>query len=203
MMRRTTTRIVSQVDFAEALTREEPDLPVPGLVDLRLGGRLLDQTEVLDAERLHALRAEYEAMRGQVPTASEPGQSELTGRTTALPTPSPRPMRRVIGALLALLIGLVSWSACRVWFTGQGVANAALQSHAPQPLSAPMAVPARRALPREPAAADLPRVALEALASGDRELARRSYEELAGHELGPGPYGVAAEILARELRGAE
>jgi hypothetical protein len=194
----TKTRIHLVTDLEQALTQEEADLPLPGLVDLRHKAPSLAQTQVLDQAALQQLRSEYEALRGPIVRApSEREQTDLT-----LQVPKPRRFR-LIAALLAILVALLSWSVCRSWLAGQQVARASTPS-SPAALPAPVqvAVPVR-ARPAQAAAANLPRAALEALAGGDRELARRIYDELAQHEAEPGPYAAAAAILARELKAAE
>ncbi|MET0285684.1 MAG: hypothetical protein ABW352_14490 [Polyangiales bacterium] len=198
----TKTRIYQQADLAAALAREEPDMPLPGLVDLRHKGPLLEQTQVLDAATLQQLRADYAALRGAQPIVSEARDGELTDRTTRALGLKPRRFR-LIGSLLAVLVALCSYSLCRSWFAGKQVARAATQ--APVQPSAPTVVaePIARERPTQPPAPNLPRMALDALASGDRERAHRMYEQLARHEPEPGPYELAASILARELRAGE
>jgi hypothetical protein len=197
---RTHTRIYDQSDLADALAREEPDMPLPGLVDLRHKGPLLDQTQVLDQETLHRLRRDYEVLRG--PIVSEQRDSQLTDLTT-LPLKKTSPIRRVIGVLLLIAIAQVSWSVSRPWMAEKHVARAATQA-APVVPAAPLVVPApTRELPKHAPAVDLPRSALDALAGGDRARAHRSYAELALHEREPGPFTAAAEILARELKAGE
>jgi hypothetical protein len=194
---RTPTRIFKQGDLADALAFEEPDMPLPGLVDLRHKGPLLAQTQVLDQGTLEQLRRDYEALRG--PIVSEPRDSELTDRTL-LPRNGARPIRRLIGVLLAVLIAIVSWSVCRSWSTGRHVARAETRAASPAVAGVPLVLPAPpREVPLQPARPNLPRVALEALAAGDRESARRTYDELARHEREPGAFSAAAEILTREL----
>jgi hypothetical protein len=198
----TKTRIFERAELAEALAREEPDMPLPGLVDLRHKGPLLEQTQVLDALTLQQLRADYEALRGMQPIVSEARDGELTERTTRALGLKPRRFR-LLGALLAVLVLLSSWSLGRSWLTGKQVARAATQAPAlPIAPAAVVELPVREP-PARPAPANLPRIALDALGAGDREHARRVYEELARHERAPGPFEVAAAILARELRAAE
>jgi hypothetical protein len=199
------TRLYEHGELAAALGREDPNLPlpdlsVPDLVDLRHKDPLLARTQVLDEDELRQLRAEYEALRQQQPVVSEPRASELTARTTLALAPR---RYRVIGALLAIAVALGSWSVCRSWMTGGQVARAATQA-APVVAAMPVlpTVPAREP-PGQPPAASAPRAAVNALASGDREAARRVYDELARHEEEPGPYAVAAQILAGELRAAD
>lgn len=191
----TLTRIYKQADLAEALAREEPEpMPLPGLVDLRHKGPLLEQTQVLDQAELCKLRAEYEAMRG--PIVTEPRASEQTDRTLREAAGLRPPRRfRLIGSLLAILLALGSWSVCRSWMASQHVARASSQPVPVLPTAPGRAPPPTRERPTRAPAANLPRAALEALAGGDRELARRIYTELAQHELEPGPYSAAAEIL--------
>ncbi|HEX5659453.1 MAG TPA: hypothetical protein VFX59_19795 [Polyangiales bacterium] len=197
---RTPTRIYQQANLAEALAHEEEDMPLPGLVDLRHKSPLLAQTQVLDQEQLRKLRSDYEALRG--PLVSEPRDGELTDRT--LLNLKPRPVRRLIGVLVAILVALGSWSVCRSWMAGQHVARASSPAAVPVLPEAPAAVVApSREVPPQPASANLPRVALEALASGDREAARRAYSALARYEREPGPFSAAAEILTRELKAGE
>ncbi len=190
---RTQTRILSQPDLAEALAREEPDvLELPGLVDLRHKGPLLDQTQVLDEVQLRRIRSEYEALRG-------PGVKERSEEPVP-EDPKPRRSYRLIAALLAVLGALVAYNLSRSWGSAKQVARAATPPAAlPSPPERVAAAPARER-PTRAAAADLPRTALAALATGDRERARGAYAELALHEPEPGPYSVAAAILARELK---
>jgi hypothetical protein len=196
----TETRIYSHAELQAALAQEDAEMPLPGLVDLRHKDQPLAQTQVLDAQALNQLRSEYHARHGSQPPVSEPRESELTGRTERALGLKPR-RYRLIGALLAIAVGTVSWSVCRSWMAGHHVERAATQAVAQPMPSAPAAPPAPvRERPTHPAAANLPRAALDALASGDRERARRAYDELARYEQEPGPYSTAAEILARELK---
>lgn len=202
-MRSNTARIVRSLEQPNAVTTAQPDMPPPGLVDLRLEGPLLDETQVLDAERMSVLHAEYAALRGQA-SVDEVRPSEPTELIQRAQPRAPRPLRFLIGGLLVVLVALVAASAARSWRSGREVAKAAEHTAPPTSRGAapPPALP-QRADPKKPAAPHLPRTALDALASGDRELARRTYEELARHEAVAGPYGAAAAILARQLKAAE
>jgi hypothetical protein len=194
---RSETRSYQATELADALAREEPEpMPLPGLVDLRHKGPMLVQTQVLDQAELRQLRADYERIRAQQPIVNEPRASEQTDRTLREAAGLQPPRRfRLIGTLLAILLALVSWSVGRSWLAGQHVARASTKPAPALPAAPVVAAAPAREMPTHAPAANLPRAALEALASGDRELARRIYAELAQHEREPGPYSAAAEIL--------